>query len=698
MMNQKIDLTAKLLANENLTVIKAAVKTASFDIVKRQLILPILSDMTPEIEDMLVAHEIGHALFTSEEMIDASKENRKLHSYINVVEDVRSEKLTKRKYPGIRKTFTTGYKQLNDRDFFGVSRIPDKSKLNLIDRINLWYKVGLDADVEFSPEEKPFLIRTEKTESVDDVIQLAKDIYSFSKLQKEKQKEEEKQAKEENQSSSQDDEEEEEGYDDSDDEEETESDEEETESDNGNEQNSESNSGDSEEPTEEDDESLDSITDKAFNKNLDELANAKSSYEYHTLDNNYDLDTIVSYKTILSETSSSEYDIERDNDLQEIAERFAKFKTDTNKSISYLVKEFDMKRAATEYKRTQVSKSGSLDMKKIWGYQLNDDMFKRITTSTKGKNHGMIFLLDWSGSMTGVLQDTIEQVIQLSSFCHRSQIPFQVLAFTSRYTVNKVSDEYFERRKEKNLAWRSSYNSLHIDDFSLLELFSDKMSNQEFNLMSSRLYNSNSFTWNRGYGLGSTPLNEALAYMTDYVGTFIRKNNIEKMSFITLTDGAGNALQSSNYMYMISTKHFITDPMTKKSYSLTTDATEQTGVLLRMIKDRWNTANLGFYIAGGMGRRELTNAMYYNGIGQINRYSTMEKVKTDVKKNGYASIKTIGRDDLLLVPSKSLKIVDTELEVNNKQTAKAISKNFTKVLNGRSVNRLLLNRFISLIA
>jgi hypothetical protein len=82
----------------------------------------------------------------------------------------------------------------------------------------------------------------------------------------------------------------------------------------------------------------------------------------------------------------------------------------------------------------------------------------------------------------------------------------------------------------------------------------------------------------------------------------------------------------------------------------------------------------------------------------MNAYSTMEKVKVDIKKNGYASLKTVGRDDLLLVPNKSLKIVDTELEVNNKQTAKAISKNFTKVLNGRSVNRLLLNRFISLIA
>ena len=685
----KIDLTAKLLATENLTVIKAAVKTASFDIIKRQLTLPILSNMTPEIEDMLVAHEIGHALFTSEEMLEASKQNRRLHSYINVVEDVRSEKLTKRKYPGIRKTFTTGYNQLNDRDFFGINNIPDKSKLNLIDRINLWYKVGLDADVEFSEEEKPFLTRTEKTETVDDVIQLAKDIYAFSKREKEKQKKEEEKSKKENQMSIDEEIEEE-----SEEIEESEENEEGESEDDGNSEEDESeDDGNSEE--DESDESLDSITDKTFNKNLDELANAKFSYEYHTLSNDYDINTIVSYKTILTETSQSTYDTDRGNNLQEIAEQFTKFKTDTNKSISYLVKEFDMKKAATEYKRTQVSKSGSLDMKKIWGYQLNDDMFKRVTTSNKGKNHGMIFLLDWSGSMSSIMRDTIEQVIQLSSFCHRSQIPFQVLAFTSRYNLRSL-DGYFERREARRQAWNNSHNSILVDGFSLLELFSDKMSNQEFNLMSSRLYNIPSFNNNEGYNLGSTPLNEALAYMTDYVGTFIRKNNIEKMSFITLTDGAGDALKSSKHLYS-SIKHFINDPITKKSYPITSDAVEQTGVLLTMIKDRWNTTNLGFYVTGAMSRKELQSAVYYNGI-RSNAFSITEQIKSDVRKNGYASIKTTGRDDLLLVPSKTLKIEDTELEVKSNQSVKAISKNFTKVLNGRSVNRLLLNRFISLIA
>ena len=60
------DLSAKLLATENVSVVRASVRTASFDIKSRVLTLPIWKDMTPEIEDMLIGHETGHALFTTD--------------------------------------------------------------------------------------------------------------------------------------------------------------------------------------------------------------------------------------------------------------------------------------------------------------------------------------------------------------------------------------------------------------------------------------------------------------------------------------------------------------------------------------------------------------------------------------------------------------------------------------------------------
>lgn len=684
----QLDLTAKLLATENINVVEGSVSTASFNIETRQLTLPIWKDMTPEIKEMLVGHETGHALYTTMDMIEASADNRKLHSYINVVEDVRIERLMKIKYPGIRKTMTAGYAQLNERDFFGVSKIPDKTKLNLIDRINLWFKVGYNSGVTFSNTEKLFIARAEKTETSEDVIKLAQEIFAFSKNQLEEQEEAEE-SKEMDSDDSEGEEEESYGFDDE------EFDDEDSDEENDEEQLNSDGSG-NEEESEENDSDLDSITDKAFNDNLNEMADNSIEYKYHKLSTEYDENIIIPFKTVLAETVGAETESYYYNSIYEpLSVRFNKFKTDTNKSVGYLVKEFEMRKAATNYKRTQVSKSGSLDMKKIWGYQLNDDLFKKITSVTNGKNHGMIFLLDWSGSMTGVLQDTLEQVIQLATFCYRIQIPFQVLAFTDKYKEwNEPARLKRNERYQKVVGTNTLDNA--IEECTLLEFFSDKMSGQEFNTMAKRLYNSYIFTrQSHDYGLGGTPLNHALAFMTDYVGKFIRSRNIEKMSFITLTDGVGCRLKSYTGLYHggYKIKNFVTDPVTKKTYNFTDDAQQQTGVLLQMIQDRYNTNNLGFYVAYKVNDREIENFLHSNFITPT--YAMVSGIKTEAKKNGFASIKTIGRDDLFFIPRAALKIVDKELEVTGKQTAKVIAKNFTKVLNGRQVNRILLNKFIS---
>ena len=186
--NESTNLSARLLATENISVVRANTVTASFDIKSRVLTLPMWNDMTPEIEDMLVGHEVGHALYTGEKYMDPIIENPKMKSYLNVLEDVRIEKLIKRKYPGLRKRMSDGYKQLNERDFFGVKKVASMEALILIDKINLYYKAGYACGVTFSPEEKMFVVRAERTETIEDVIQLAKEVYEFSKQQIEERK------------------------------------------------------------------------------------------------------------------------------------------------------------------------------------------------------------------------------------------------------------------------------------------------------------------------------------------------------------------------------------------------------------------------------------------------------------------------------------------------------------------------------
>ena len=55
---------AKLLATENLIIEHKQVDTASFDIDRRVLTLPQWETDSNYVYDMLVAHEVGHALHT----------------------------------------------------------------------------------------------------------------------------------------------------------------------------------------------------------------------------------------------------------------------------------------------------------------------------------------------------------------------------------------------------------------------------------------------------------------------------------------------------------------------------------------------------------------------------------------------------------------------------------------------------------
>ena len=86
-MYQVNPLLAKLLAKENLTVEHGNYHTAWFDVKNRVLGLPIWKDRGKDVYDLLVGHEVGHALYTPLEGLHDSNEEIKgcPRSYINVV-------------------------------------------------------------------------------------------------------------------------------------------------------------------------------------------------------------------------------------------------------------------------------------------------------------------------------------------------------------------------------------------------------------------------------------------------------------------------------------------------------------------------------------------------------------------------------------------------------------------------------------
>ena len=73
---------------------------------------------------MLIAHEVSHALNTPAEewknCLNGDNNLLDIKDYINVIEDVRIDKLIQKKYPGVVQDYKDGFNILWNDDFFNV--------------------------------------------------------------------------------------------------------------------------------------------------------------------------------------------------------------------------------------------------------------------------------------------------------------------------------------------------------------------------------------------------------------------------------------------------------------------------------------------------------------------------------------------------------------------------------------------------
>ena len=189
---------AKLLATENIHMQHSPwAMTAYFDIKNRVLTLPMWQNISEDLYDMLVVHEVGHALDTpNDKWLSAitdiaikyhdTKSNEAAMSaikdFLNVIEDARIDRRQKIRYPGSKRNYIVGYKELYQRDFFGIQN-KDINGLSFIDRANIYFKNGTNFGIKFTPEEKSLIKKIESTETFDDVVKLTDEIYGiYSKI------------------------------------------------------------------------------------------------------------------------------------------------------------------------------------------------------------------------------------------------------------------------------------------------------------------------------------------------------------------------------------------------------------------------------------------------------------------------------------------------------------------------------------
>jgi hypothetical protein len=721
-------LLAKLLATENITVQQTpGIKTAMFDLKGRVLMLPIWHGISNDLQDLLIVHETGHALdtpdaetykkayedlaakvFPNEKISDTLKKT--VQGFLNVVEDARIDKRQKRRYPGSRKNYLIGYRELVERDFFGTAK-RDINTMNFIDRLNIYFKGGnINYKMEFSPEERVFLKRAENLETFEEVVGLTEDIYIYCKEKLENRQEmeldliESEEGEEGDEYSDIDDDFDGDfGNDDSEGDEPSSQDENETDSSEGQEGPSDALNGEGDiqsDPSSTGAGAGDfmpenapvSETDETWQKkSQDIVVNENCQYVYVNQPQvNWDK-AVNDYKKVLEDWHNEVGRGYLENSVVEFnRKQMTAWKMQEKETISFLVKEFESKKAAEMYARINISKTGVIDTNKLHSYKYNDDIFRRLTNIPKGKNHGFIMFLDWSGSMQWNLKDTIKQLFSLCLFCKQIGVPFEVYAFK-------------DCGVESPFTYIGQENVIGASNLVLRNFLSSRMNTQELNFAMTILWCAANRNWINCDNMGGTPLNHAIMVAPKLVEDFRAKNKLEIVNTIFLTDGDSNPSdgiknETTPRVPNQSRRYFYIDKVTRKTYDWYPwgygMSGDNTNTLLRILKDRTGCNLVGFFLFGASFNKFSSQ---FNLRADYDKYKEIQKFWND---NKFYPVKSAGYDEYYVIDAKAMKNTTNELAIDNtkKNTAKQMAKAFSKFAQKKTVNRVLLRQFIDRVA
>jgi hypothetical protein len=645
-----------------------------------------------------------------------------------------------------------GFDILEKQNFFGISGRDINKDFMIIDKINLRSKSLNRLPFMFAPKDNEWLAKVDKVKTFDDVLTLAKEMLDWQKEQVEQLKKlpdfdnvsviknydlgDDEDELEDLDNGQGDDS----GADQNDDDADEKNDfnnfgDQEADDEKDSNQSGESSKSDDKEKEESKGEPdsyakgaggdpkpklLKAITDDSFTQKTEELLDSTNKgYRYGKIPQpNLKDGALISFKSWLKDMADYRIKQRQYSDIAKydtyLDSEYKKFMNENKKTVMYLVKEFEMKKSAQAYKRASQDKTGIIDPLKLPQYKYSEDIFKKLTIIPDGKNHGMMMLLDWSGSMSDVLFNTVKQLINLVEFCRKVNIPYEVYFFTSERSWN--------REESKTNDFSRNTGEYIFEDFSLVNCLSHRMNKKQADLALKMMFHMGMYFDNRyvsrrntfedqdtfdaqqnnwgipnRYYLGNTPLNESLIYLNKLIPMYKKKYDIEKLTFITLTDGSGNYPRGN--VVGESEKDWEKTDVYNLDGNKFTSRGNITTELLNHIKKSHGANVIGFYIVKRVRRWDLEKYIknYTDYSDKIAKYNVMRKQMT---KDKAVAVDADGYHKFFILDGKKLDIENFDMSnvQVKKGTTSELKRVFGKSMANRLVSRVVLNKFIQEVA
>lgn len=709
---------AKLLAQENLTIEFRNVRTAQFYVQNRILVLPnFRQDLSPAVYNLFIGHEVGHALRTPKDAIDTNIPLH-VHNLRNIVEDTRIERFIKEKYPGLKKDFAQGYKELFQNNFFGTKG-KDINKLGFVDRLNIFYKCGIGVGIKFSPEEQVLIDEIPNLKSFKEVREFSDRILTFIKSRVDAEgdlpsmpepsglvlppsgtglpalSDDDLVDMPEDDGLSKPDEDDEDG--------------EYEPPEHGGTQVSYKDESEPKDPQndplpEEEAITTTEASEEAMKKLIDWAKAEIVTMNIPTfhLDN-----IIVGYKEFTKLIGESFIGKETAN--VKCDEIYKLYKANNTNTVQYLIKEFNLKKNAFQTQKAQIHNTGQLESKRLARYKTSLDIFKKNTIVPGGQSHGLQLFIDWSGSMSSCIYDCIQQLFCITDFCRQQNIPFDAYSFCSDSKHGVMS-------RQASTYQTIAAGDMDLHNFHLVQLLSSKMThNQYVTIQKQLLYMMSESAGNYSVrrhamlAMDSTPLNNAIVAAMQIVPLFKKENNLQIVNTIFLTDGASDSTctyfsgrDDDRNGAPYGCKLYIRDPVTKHVKNVPDQGVYPEGgygvtkELLELLQIRTNANVIGFY---------LINANYQSLVERFKNPNNPKANQLQWNKEGYLVQYGIGYNEHYCVRRDNLKINRTPLAqmakrspITGKISKKSLDSAFLQKIATVTNNHTMLSRFVSLIS